>query len=78
MITIEQSQLSVPDYIDEAAQSVPNDTWATVPRSNIDLDKGWHHFTFADLAKAANNLARWIENNPGVAQNHGQVIGYMW
>lgn len=77
MATIEREQSSVPDYVDEAAQSVPNDTWAIVPRSNIGFDKGWYHFTFADLAKAVDNLARWIEKNLGVAQYEDQIIGYM-
>ena len=77
MDTTNGQQLSVPDYIDEAAQSVPNDIWAIVPRSTTGLDKGWHHFTYTDLAKAVNNLARCIENNLGVAKYQGQTIGYM-
>lgn len=67
----------MPDYIDDAAQLVPNDTWAIVPRSTTGLDKGWHHFTYADLARAVNNMARWIEKSVGVAQHEGQTIGYM-
>jgi acyl-CoA synthetase (AMP-forming)/AMP-acid ligase II len=70
-------QLAVPDYIDKAAQSQPNDTWAIVPRSTTSLDEGWHHFTYADLARAVNSLAQWIEKEVGVAQYQGQTIGYM-
>lgn len=72
-----QQQLSVPDYIDEAAKSVPKDIWAIVPRSSKGFDNGWHYFTYADLARAVNNLARWIEINIGIAQHQGQTIGYM-
>lgn len=77
MATAKQRQLSVPDYIDEAAQLVPNDIWAIVPRSTLSLDEGWYHYTFADLAKAVDGLARWIENCLGVAEIQGQTIGYM-
>jgi acyl-CoA synthetase (AMP-forming)/AMP-acid ligase II len=76
MTTIKQ-QSTVPDYIDEAATSTPSDTWAVVPRSTTGLDQGWHHFTYADLARAVNSLAWWIERNFGVAQHPGQTIGYM-
>lgn len=72
-----KQQSTVPDYIDEAAQAVPNDTWAIVPRSSTGLDQGWHHFTYADLASAVNNLAWWIEKNVGAAQHQGQTLGYM-
>ncbi|KAF1351721.1 acetyl-CoA synthetase-like protein [Lizonia empirigonia] len=77
MAALKQEQPAVPDYIDDAAQSVPNDTWAIVPRSTTGLDNGWHHFTYADLARAVNNMARWIEKSIGVAQHEGQTIGYM-
>jgi acyl-CoA synthetase (AMP-forming)/AMP-acid ligase II len=76
MTTIKQ-QSTVPDYVDEAATSTPSDTWAVVPRSTTGLDQGWHHFTYADLARAVNSLAWWIERNFGVAQYPGQTIGYM-
>lgn len=77
MTTKEREQSTVPDYIDEAAASTPNDTWAIVPRSTTGLDQGWHHFTYADLARAVNSLAWWIEEKLGVAQHQGQTIGYM-
>jgi acyl-CoA synthetase (AMP-forming)/AMP-acid ligase II len=73
----QQEHSTIPDYIDEAAQSTPNDTWAIVPRSKTSLDKGWHHYTYADLAKAVNNMVGWIERNVGFAQQQGQTIGYM-
>jgi acyl-CoA synthetase (AMP-forming)/AMP-acid ligase II len=77
MATTTEKQYTVPDYVDEAARSTPNDTWAIVPRSTTGLDQGWHHWTYADLSRAVNNLAWWIENNVGVAQHQGQTIGYM-
>ncbi|XPS96951.1 hypothetical protein M3J09_006198 [Ascochyta lentis] len=77
MDAAKQQQYAVPDYIDEAAQSVPNDIWAIVPRSTTSLDQGWHHFTYADLARAVNNMALWIEKNVGVSQHQGKIIGYM-
>lgn len=77
MTTPYQQQLTVPDYIDEAARSSPNDTWAIVPRSPTSLDQGWHYYTYADLARAVNSLAWWIEKKFGVAQQRGQTIGYM-
>ncbi|KAF2636075.1 acetyl-CoA synthetase-like protein [Massarina eburnea CBS 473.64] len=72
-----EQQSALPDYIDEAANSVPNDTWAIVPRPSTELDEGWSHLTYADLSRAVNNVAWWIENNIGVAQRQGQTIGYM-
>lgn len=69
--------MGVPDYVDDAAQSVPDGTWAIVPLSTTSVDKGWQNIAYGDLAKAVNNLAWWIENNIGVAQNRGQTIGYM-
>lgn len=70
-------QFTVPDYIDDAARSSPSDTWAIVPRSPTGLDQGWHHFSYADLARAVDSLAWWIEKNVGSAQHQGQTIGYM-
>ncbi|KAJ4991642.1 L-aminoadipate-semialdehyde dehydrogenase (nonribosomal peptide synthetase) [Stagonosporopsis vannaccii] len=77
MADVKQQQLSVPDYIDEAARSSPNNTWAIVPRSPTGLDQGWHYFSYADLAKAVDSLAWWIEKNIGIAEYQGQTIGYM-
>jgi acyl-CoA synthetase (AMP-forming)/AMP-acid ligase II len=73
----QQLQTTIPDYIDSAAESVPNSTWAIVPRSTTSLDEGWHHFTYADLARAVNSMSRWIEKTCGVATEQGQTIGYM-
>ncbi|KAG9185655.1 hypothetical protein G6011_06986 [Alternaria panax] len=72
-----QPQTTIPDYIDSAAESASNSTWAIVPRSTTSLDEGWHHFTFSDLARAVNNMSRWIEKTCGVAEQTGQAIGYM-
>ncbi|KAF3049355.1 putative secondary metabolism biosynthetic enzyme [Didymella keratinophila] len=72
-----QEQFTVPDYIDGAARISPNDTWAIVPRSTTGLDQGWHHFSYADLARAVDSLAWWIEKNVGVPDQQGQTIGYM-
>lgn len=72
-----QEQFTVPDYIDAAAQTSPTDTWAIVPRSTTSLDQGWHHFSYADLARAVDSLAWWIEKNVGIAQQQSQTIGYM-
>jgi acyl-CoA synthetase (AMP-forming)/AMP-acid ligase II len=72
-----QQQNTIPDYIDSAATSASNATWAIVPRSTTSLDEGWHHFTYADLARAVDNMSRWIEKTCGVAKQTGQTIGYM-
>lgn len=72
-----EEQSTVPDYIDEAAQLIPQDTWAIVPQSSTRPDEGWIHWTYADLSRAVNNLAWWIEKNVGVAQHQGQTISYM-
>ncbi|KAH6622020.1 hypothetical protein C7974DRAFT_473418 [Boeremia exigua] len=77
MANAKQQQSTVPDYIDEASQSSPNDTWAIVPRSPTSLDQGWQHFSYADLARAVDSLAWWLEKNLGVAQHQGQTVGYM-
>ena len=77
MATTQHRQPTVPDYIDEAAQSSPNDTWAIVPRSSTSVDEGWHRYTYAGLARAVNSMAWWIEKTVGVAQHPGQTIGYM-
>ncbi|KNG47232.1 acetyl-CoA synthetase-like protein [Stemphylium lycopersici] len=73
----EQQHRAVPDYVDSAAASIPDSTWAIVPRSSTSLNEGWHHFTFADLARAVDSLARWIEKTCGVAERPGQTMGYM-
>ncbi|KAF2848117.1 acetyl-CoA synthetase-like protein [Plenodomus tracheiphilus IPT5] len=77
MATSSKEQRAIPDYVDEAALSIPNDIWATVPKSSTSLDEGWNHWTYTDLARAVNNMAWWIEKNVGVAQRPGQTIGYM-
>ena len=73
----EHQQSTIPDYIDEAAQSAPNETWAIVPQSSTGLEEGWRHLTYAHLAKAVNCMAWWIENSVGVATQPGKTIGYM-
>ena len=70
-------QLAIPDYVDEAAKSIPNDTWAIVPNSNSSIEDGFRHLTFAQLGAAVDSLSWWIEQNVGVAQYQGQTIGYM-
>ncbi|KAF1977379.1 acetyl-CoA synthetase-like protein [Bimuria novae-zelandiae CBS 107.79] len=77
MTAAKQQQFAVPDYVDEAGQTSPNDTWAIVPRATTGFDEGWQHLTYRDLAAAVNNLAWWIEEKIGVAQRPGQAIGYM-
>lgn len=77
MAGTKKEQSTVPDYIDGAAKTSPNDTWAIVPRSTTSLDQGWHHFSYADLARAVDSFAWWIEKNVGVAQQQGQTVGYM-
>jgi acyl-CoA synthetase (AMP-forming)/AMP-acid ligase II len=77
MASTRQEQSTVPDYIDDAARTTPNDTWAIVPRSTTSLDQGWHQFSYADLARAVDSFAWWIEKNVGVSEQQGQTIGYM-
>jgi hypothetical protein len=77
MAVTKQEQTTVPDYIEGAAKSSSSETWAIVPRSTTGLDQGWHHFSYADLARAVDSLAWWIEKNVGVAQQQGQTMGYM-
>lgn len=77
MAAVEQKQVTVPDYIDEAAKSAASETCAIVPRSPTGLDQGWHYFNYTDLANAMNSMAWWIEKTIGVAQQPGQTIGYM-
>jgi hypothetical protein len=77
MVGTKQQQTTVPDYIDGAAQSSPNDTWAIVPRSPTGLDQGWDHLSYSRLARGVDHLAWWIETNVGAPQHQGQTIGYM-
>lgn len=73
----ERRQSTIPDYIDKAARSAPNDTWAIVPRSPTGLEEGWRHVTYADLSQAVDCTAWWIEKNVGVATQPGMTVGYM-
>jgi len=70
-------QLAIPDFIDRAAKSTPNETWAIVPNSNSSIENGFRHLTYANLGAAVNTLSWWIEENVGVAQHQGQIIGYI-
>lgn len=69
--------ITVPDYIDEAARTSANDTWAIVPKSTTGLDQGWQHLSYTDLARAVDSFAWWIEKTVGVSKHQGQTIGYM-
>lgn len=73
----QQRPLAVPDHIDEAAQRTPTAVWATVPVAAGSFDQGWTDYTFADLAKAVDHVAWWIEETVGVARRRGEVLGYM-
>lgn len=77
MFVSKQQQPTVPDYIDEAAKSSPSNLWAIVPRSSTGLDQGWHEFSYANLARAVDSLAWWIEDNVGISQYQGQTMGYI-
>jgi hypothetical protein len=72
-----QQQMAVPDHIDSARESIPDSTWAIVPRSASSVSEGWDHITYAQLAHAVDTMSHWIEMTCGVAEQRSQTMGYM-
>lgn len=77
LATATNAPLAVPDHIDEAARQTPDGVWARVSRSSSSVAQGWMDYTFSELARAVDHVAWWMERTIGVAQERGQVLGYI-
>lgn len=65
----------LPHAVDNLAETSPGAIFCLHPISS-DISEGWQSVTFKSLAKAANNLAWWIENKVGQSKNI-EVLAYV-
>lgn len=65
----------LPHAVENLAEASPGAIFCVHPISS-DISDGWQSVTFRILARAANNLAWWIENNIGQSKSL-EVLAYI-
>ncbi len=58
----------LPVEIDRLAVNEPKKVYASIPKS-LDLEDGFRDITYADLARAINRAAAWLEETFGRSKN---------
>lgn len=64
--------------VDRLAAEVPDNVWVKVPNEAPDGQMFWTDITWAQLSRAVDAMARWIEENLGLGlrTNDGEPLGY--
>jgi acyl-CoA synthetase (AMP-forming)/AMP-acid ligase II len=65
----------LPQFLDDVANQEPGRVWFTIPNSP-DLESGWRDITFAELNRAVNGFAKWIERRIGAGKGR-EVMAYV-
>ena len=53
------------NVVDNAARTTPGLVYAELPRSCVDLSRGFRQVTYCDFANAINGVAWWLRKNLG-------------
>ena len=53
----------LPTVIDHYAKSAPHSVWASIPRDENDLSRGFRDITYREFGNAINHASWWLENN---------------
>ncbi|KAK0707252.1 hypothetical protein B0H67DRAFT_612024 [Lasiosphaeris hirsuta] len=69
---------SMTAVVDRLAAETPNNVWLKVPSEGPDGQIFWTDITWAQLSKAVDTMARWIEEHLGlgVRTDDGEALGY--
>ncbi|MCJ1250586.1 hypothetical protein MMC30_007814 [Trapelia coarctata] len=63
--------------IDEYATNNPSRVWASIPKDNDDLTKGFKDISFQQFANAINHAAKWLEQTITSQFSHFETLAYI-
>ncbi|KAG9666459.1 acetyl-CoA synthetase-like protein, partial [Aureobasidium melanogenum] len=66
----------LPTLIDDIATTTPNRVYASVPRDDTDISKGFKDITYAELARAVDALSWWLDETLGKADGTFSTFAY--
>ncbi|KAH0085498.1 acetyl-CoA synthetase-like protein, partial [Aureobasidium melanogenum] len=66
----------LPTLVDEIATTTPNRVYASVPKDDADMSKGFKDVTYADFARAIDALSWWLEETLGKADGTFPTFAY--
>ncbi|KAH0380094.1 acetyl-CoA synthetase-like protein, partial [Aureobasidium melanogenum] len=66
----------LPTLIDDIATATPNRVYASVPRDDADISKGFKDITYAELARAVDALSWWLDETLGKADGTFSTFAY--
>ncbi|KAG9662024.1 acetyl-CoA synthetase-like protein, partial [Aureobasidium melanogenum] len=66
----------LPTLIDEIATTTPNRVYASVPRDDGDMSKGFKDVTYAEFARAIDALSWWLDETLGKADGTFPTFAY--
>lgn len=72
---IPYGQRLFPTYLDQLARTNPGRVYASIPKT-ADVKDGFLDVSIADLARCANFMAKWLEDNFGKSDNF-ETITYL-
>ncbi|KAG9682940.1 acetyl-CoA synthetase-like protein, partial [Aureobasidium melanogenum] len=66
----------LPTLIDEIATTTPNHVYASVPKDDADLSKGFRNVTYVEFARAIDALSWWLDKILGKADGTFPTFAY--
>ncbi|KAH0337976.1 acetyl-CoA synthetase-like protein, partial [Aureobasidium melanogenum] len=66
----------LPTLIDEIATTTPNHVYASVPKDDADLSKGFRNVTYVEFARAIDALSWWLDKTLGKADGTFPTFAY--
>lgn len=66
----------LPSLIDEIATTTPNRVYASVPRDDADMSKGFKDVTYAEFSRAIDALSWWLDETLGKADGTFPTFAY--
>ncbi|KAK6002886.1 hypothetical protein QM012_001636 [Aureobasidium pullulans] len=66
----------LPSLIDEIATTTPDRVYASVPRDDADMSKGFKNVTYAEFARAIDTLSWWLDDTLGKADGTFPTFAY--
>ncbi|KAI4716999.1 acetyl-CoA synthetase-like protein [Aureobasidium sp. EXF-10727] len=66
----------LPTLIDDVATTTPNRVYASIPRDDSDMSKGFKDITYADFARAIDALSWWLDETLGKTDGTFPTFAY--
>ncbi len=67
----------LPVLIDQYALEEPQRSWASIPKDDDDISKGFQEVTYRQFAKAINKASWWLEAQLGPSHESFETIAYV-